>query len=160
MSELQENQLCHPLQDRVGFTVGAAERFDARFSVFLSKPIERRVRHMIVNPIEWTAMALAKTRFEVIHADAACWPLRDSRVLVVWPEFTAAGGGRATWHGNKGRLFGRDGLSLLGETGIRCQSRNRDGRLTRRRNEHAQLFAQPEVLGHLLAIGVRSTGDS
>jgi len=61
---------------------------------------------MIVNPIEWTAMALAKTRFEVIHADAACWPLRDSRVLVVCPDFTAAGGGRAKVHGNKGRLSG------------------------------------------------------
>src|SRR5580693_8374358 len=153
MIELQENQLCHSLQDRVGLSEGGAERCDVRFSVFLRKHIECRVGYMVVNPLEWTEMTLAKTQFEVIHADAAGGPLRDPRVLAVRPDFTAADGGLAKMHGNKERLFGRDGLGLLGETGVRCQSRNRDRWPPRRRNDQARCLAQPEVLGHLLAKG-------
>src|SRR5258706_1653426 len=135
MVELQENQLCHPLQDRVVLSMRADERVDARFSVLLRKRIECRVGYMVVNPIERPAMTLAKARFEVIHADAAGGPLRDPRVVVVCPDFTAAGGGWCKVHGNKGRLLGGDGRGLLGETGIQCQSRYRDRMLPRRRND-------------------------
>ncbi len=142
----------HLMQHWVDTAMRALERRDpARVSI-IRKRIEHGPRHVIVHPVDRTGIARPRIGFQIVDADAAGWPLPDTKMSIVDPDVASPLRRGRQVDGDHERSFRRNRRGPLRQTCVGHQMRDRDVGFRRRANHQARCMREPEVLGHLLTV--------
>src|SRR6476620_8838916 len=104
------------MQHGIDAAMTPLERVDPGSLGIIRKRIEHRAGYVIVNPVDWTRVASARIRFQVVNPHAAGSPVPQARMPAVDPDVAPALRRSREMYGDDEQSLRRNGRRRLRET--------------------------------------------
>jgi hypothetical protein len=111
----REQHLRHLMKHWIDASVLASEIRNAVDLGIIGKPIERRARNMVVDPVNRAPIADARVSLQVINSNPSSRPCLDQGVAFIHPDFAAVAACGCQMQGYYEGFFAWNRCCLIGE---------------------------------------------